>query len=150
MKITVNEWICHYLSDREKLKVISKFLYKLEEKCDKIVVKRRSKLMTKIWRISKESQNWELERRLLAKYFFNSFIKNSEKCEILEEHEIHPVPTELAQLVSPDDLYLIQTALATEDKFILTTDEKLYRALSPHSSIRIELVDSFLSKYLTT
>jgi predicted nucleic acid-binding protein len=122
----------------------------MEEKCDKIVVKRGSKLMTKIWRISKESQNWEPQRRLLAKYFFNSFIKNSEKCEILEQGEIHPVPAELARLVSTDDVYLLQTALATKDKFILTTDNELHRALSSHSNIRIELVDDFLSKYLTS
>ncbi|PUA34285.1 MAG: hypothetical protein B9J98_00075 [Candidatus Terraquivivens tikiterensis] len=148
MKITVDEWICHYLSDRERLELISKFLQKMEEKCDKIVVKRGSKLMSKIWNISKESQYWELERRLLAKHFFNSFIKNSNKCEILEEHEIPPMPTGLAQLVPKDDHYLVQTALATEDKFILTTDEKLYKIISSHSSIKIELVESFLSKYL--
>jgi uncharacterized protein YpbB len=150
MKITINEWIFHYISNQEKSELVHRFLQKLLEKCDKIVLKRSSPLMEKIWKLSKISQHWEPKRRLLAKYFINSFIKNSHKCVILEDHEIRAIPQELFSIIPSDDIYLVETAYTTEDKFILTTDQKLYSILSSYSEIKIELVEGFLSKYLTT
>jgi predicted nucleic acid-binding protein len=148
MNITINEWIFHYISDQEKSELVHSFLQKLLEKCDKIVLKRSSPLMEKIWKLSKVSQYWEPKRRLLAKFFINSFIKNSYKCVILENHEIPEIPQQLLSIIPSDDIYLIETAYATEDKFILTTDQKLQTILSPYHEFKIELVETFLLKYL--
>jgi hypothetical protein len=145
MKITINEWIFHYISSQEKSKLVYRFLQKLWEKCDKIVLKRSSPLMKKIWRLSKDCQYWEPERRTLAKYFINSFIKNPHKCVILENHEIRAIPQQLLSVIPSDDIYLVETAYTTEDKFILTTDQKLQNILSSYCEFKVELVERFLS-----
>lgn len=148
MKITINEWLYHYIQDRQQFRKLYSFLKKVMERCDKLIFKYGSPLMRKIWEISKQSQHWEPQRRILARYLLDAFIKNSEKAEILYTNEVGSIPEELVHVVPQDDIYLVEAALATEDRLILTTDRKLKEILAPYSQIKVLLVEDFLPKYL--
>lgn len=146
MKITINEWIIHYIYDEDKYKEVAEFLVKVLSKCDKLVLRRNIPLAKKILVLSKDSGNLRPQQRYIAKFFIGSFIHNSEKCEILYEEEISRPPDNLVQFVKSDDLYLIENALAT-DKFILTTDSKLKQAINERHGIKVELVNEFFKRY---
>lgn len=149
MEITVDDWIVHFIaqSDLQKRKDVLRFLEKLFQKCDKLVAVKGGGLMQKIWQMSKESGDWDVASRSLAKYFFRSFLANSNKFLILEESNLKPLSKELEQETPPDDLYLVKAAINTTDRFILTTDDRLKEKLSHRQELTIRLMDEFLPQY---
>jgi hypothetical protein len=116
-------------------------------KCDKFVTLKGGGLMHKIWWMSEKSGNWEPARRLAARYFFKSFLWNSNKFSTLDASTINQLPDDLHHQTPDDDLYLLQTAINTKDKLILTTEERLKEKLSARQELNIHLVDEFLQKY---
>ena len=146
MEIIVDEWIVHYISDPPKRGAVFEFLKKVLEKCDRFVTIRGEGLDQKIWRMAKESGQWEPESRTFVKWFMASFRQNSEKFRILEESNAIPVPLELEQETPSDDLYLVRAAITTGG-FILTTDYRLKEKLSQKQELTICIVDEFLNRY---
>jgi len=147
MEITIDEWLIHYISDQEKARVAYYFLEKVFKKCDRFVTLKNGKLDKKVFWLSKQSGEWEPKRRIVAKYFFNYFFMNSEKFFRMDESETPEMPENIARLTPEDDIYLIRTALKTEEKLVLTSDVRLREKLSEISDIKILLVNEFLSDY---
>jgi hypothetical protein len=147
MEITIDEWLIYYISDQEKAGIAYGFLEKVFKKCDRFVALKNGKLDKKVFWLSKQSGQWEPKRRIVAKYFFNNFFMNSEKYFRIDESEPPEMPENIARLVPEDDVYLIRTALKTEEKLVLTSDLRLREKLSKISDIKILLVDEFLSDY---
>lgn len=143
MEITIDEWIVHFISDPQKREWTLTFLEKVFQKCDRLVTIRGAPLMKKIWRMSKESGNWDPTGRSFAKYFFINFISNSNKFRLLDESELKPLPVELERETPHDDLYLVKAAMNTADRLILTTDSRLKEKLSHMREPTIHLVDEF-------
>jgi len=146
MEIVIDEWIVHFISDPQKREVVREFLKKVLEKCDRFVTVRGEGLDRKIWRMVKESGQWEPESRELVKKFMARFRHNSKKFRILEGPNMRPVPSELKRKTPSDDLYLVKAALSTGG-FILTTDYRLKEKLSQEQELTIHLVDEFLGQY---
>jgi len=147
MEITIDEWLVHYISDPQRCEMAFKFLDKVFRKCDKFVTINDKGLMQKIYQMSRDSANWEPASRRIAKYFFASFMVNSSKFHRLDPSTINQLPDDLRQQIPNDDIYLVETAMNTEAKFILTTDGRLKERLSGWKDLNIQLVDEFLQEY---
>jgi len=148
MKIILDEWIYYFLKDRTKCEDTSDFLNKVMEKCDKLIFKTNSPLINKIWKLSKESQNWIPNQRALVKIFFGSFLKNSKKCELLDQEEIKPLPQKISSTVPRKDIYLIEIVFTLQNGLLITTDRKLKNTLPDSIKPKIKLIEEFLPQYI--
>ncbi|MEM3341137.1 MAG: hypothetical protein QW728_00425 [Thermoplasmata archaeon] len=147
MEITIDKWRVHYISEPNKCAEAFSFLEKVFEKCDKLVTLEDAKFTKKIWNMSKESVHWDSARRKAARYFFRYFLYNSNKFSILKKTSIIPISDELRRKVPEDDVYLVDTAINTKDRLILTTDSRLKEKLSITTEVKVILLDDFLSEY---
>jgi hypothetical protein len=145
--ITVDEWIVHYLNDKNTVEAIYDFLLKVEEICDSFICLKGSPLAQKIWKLSSTSSNFVPSHQAIIKYFFNTFIWNSKKFHFVDDVNLDPLPSDIEQDAPPSDKYLVQTALSTNDKTILTTDEALKEDLSKYGFLTIYLVKDFVPQY---
>lgn len=147
MEITVDEWIVYFISDPQRRKDALRFLEKLFQKCDKLCTMGGEALDQKIWRMDKESENWDPIGRRFVKWFIAQIRINPNKFRILEGSDLKILPADLEQETPPDDLYLVKAAMNTADKLILTTDSKLKERLSSKQELIILLVNEFLPQY---
>jgi len=147
MEISIDEWIVHYISDPQKCGIAFNLLERVYNKCDKFVALQGGGLMAKIWSMSEDFGSWEQNSRGVAKYFFSYFLYNSDKFIQRISQTLCPLPEDLRQQTPNDDIYLVETAMNTQDKLILTTDGRLKEKLSGWQELNIQLVDEFLQKY---
>jgi hypothetical protein len=147
VEITIDEWIVHFLSEKNKREIALDFLNKVHRKCDRLVTVRGGSLDQKIWNMAKISQNWDIEGRIIAKWFMSDFRNNSKKFLVLEEPDLEPLPPGLEHEIPEDDVYLAKTAVSTSDHLIVTTDTRLKERLSGRIELTIRLVDEFLKTY---
>jgi hypothetical protein len=147
MRITIDEWIAHYLADRGKLLATLEFLEKVQKKCDSFLCVKGSPLAEKIWCLSAQSSNWTPAHQKVVKYFFGAFVSDAQKFQLLQETDLQILTPDLENKVSQKDRYLVRTALSTEDRFILTTDGRLKDMLVEVSELRVELAEEFFGTY---
>ena len=91
-EITIDEWICEYLSKQNLCHKAGRFLEYVFEKCDKLVVRHSSPLLKKIWDLSKQSHNLRPSHQKIVKFFIKAFVKNSQKVKFIRE--VSPVNDE--------------------------------------------------------
>ena len=147
-EITIDEWICEYLSDQTLCKKVEKFLKTIFKKCDKFVIKNPSPLLRKIWELSKHCHQLRPSHQQVVKFFMRAFIENSQKVKFLRETAT--ISSECIKKLPRKDLYLIETALTTQTKLVLTTDQKLKTAIEECKNfLKIEsyLIDEFFNIY---
>ncbi len=84
-----------------------------------------------------------LEIRKISKYFYQTFLINSEKCEILKKEKMLPLKL---KKVPRKDQYLFQILQAIPDGVLVTTDEKLLDFKK--FGYKIDLREDFLKAYL--
>jgi predicted nucleic acid-binding protein len=147
-EITIDECICDYLTDERHYIEVGKFLEKVFEKCDKFVIRKPSPLLNKVWKISKASCYWRPSQQKIAKFFMSAFVKNINKVKFLENisSSIDPNCKELPS----EDIYIIETALNTQSKLIITTDTKLKASLDnckDKLGIECYLFEDFIKSY---
>lgn len=148
--IVVDEWLFHDLAGDNgsiKQEETFRFLYKILKICDRIVILEDSPFASKIGQFIKSSEN-DTTLKEISKFLNGSILTNSLKTELLPKENIKPLPSHLAKLVPSDDRYLFQAHLALKGSFILTTDGRWPVKLTKQKSIKIEMRDSFLKKYL--
>ncbi len=147
-QLTIDEWICHYLADDSKYKDTERFLGRLLDICDKIVVKYNSPMYNKLWSICRNSAKWKPSKQRVAKFFINGFIKNQKKVEWIDN--CSPVPTEYLEFIHTKDHYLVETALSTQTRMLITSDSTLYdtlHKLEAQLSIRTYMAEDFIKRY---
>lgn len=144
MDVTVDEWLFHYLTSNNEEEYLraEDILNKMFERCDRIVLLKGSPMNEKINLLSKTDLP---KQRNIIKNFFRKFAYNSQKLELVENvDELSNETTKLLPKQERDkDKYLIQTALATDDKVIVTTDGKLKESIHEKCGIRVKLVEEF-------
>jgi len=151
----LDEWIIHDLqgdNKEDKQKESFRFLEKIKEECNKIVLVQKSKFMKKIWDFSKKASNSEnIKLKQIFRFLKDSIIFNSEKGNhvdlqgIKSEHYAH-----ILKDVNPDDHYLIfcyeYLKQEGEETVIITTDIKLKNTLE-REGISIKSRDEFIKEH---
>ncbi len=148
-EITLDEWIYHYAVDDGKYQIVDTFLEAVFKKCDTLVVKRSSPIIKKLWSICSECYYWPPPKLIVAKYLIQYFIKNLDKFKfILTEKKI---PENVVNDLPNKDIYIVETALNTRSRIIVTTDSGLIESVKRNKDslgIKIYHVDEFLKEYL--
>jgi len=146
-RFVLNEWILHDLRGDNGPKAQEeshRFLDKLKEKCDRIAVLIGSPWMGKAYELM-----WHTNPpiRTLSKHL-HGILRDSRKCELLDQSRIKTLPEDLKGSVPPGDFYLVETYYSADAQVLVTTDQKLIQILSAAQNVNIRLRDEFLRKYL--
>lgn len=142
----VNEWLLHDLrgdNAQEAQDEAIKFLQRLKEKCDQIVVLHGSSWMQKAYDLMSCTNV-----RALSKYLHLAILRDIEKCRLLEQSEVRVLPDHVRESVPEEDVYLLESYYAANANALVTTDQKLRDLLSSHGSVAVRLRDEFLREYL--
>lgn len=148
MEIVVNEWLLEYSltsSQKEEKELVTKFVTFWLEKCHKILVRRPSPFFNKFYRYFKANENDQDCRKRFKT--LNALFYNMDKTTIVDDLDVQLLPKEIEQVVPRDDKYLLELAYSSIDKIIITTDIKLKEKLKDIESLKIFLLDEFLSKF---
>ena len=144
--IVVDEWLLHDLQgengDKNQEDTL-RFLVKLLQICDRIVILEDSPFQEKTKALIKRSEN-DFALRGISQFLHSSFILNASKTLLVGRDEIKPLPQHIAKLVPADDQYLFQTHLKVNGSFILTTDGRWPEALLKKKTLDILIQNPFL------
>jgi len=77
----------------------------------------------------------------IGKAFVTQIRINSDRCRLLQPHEVLPLPDELLRAVKPDDHYLVQACLAVPSAILATTDAPLSKAVKAHGIQCVSRID---------
>lgn len=144
MELIFNEWFVEYMvpgSGHEPL--VHKLLDAVERRGDLLVVRQGSPFVQKLYRYSKQYQT---QRRPSFRRFLRLMV-NSAVVRQVSEDEITRLPPEVENAAPRKDLYLVELAVVTADRTIVTTDEPLKEAIDGEGGIRVLLLDEFLNSY---
>ncbi len=152
--LIINEWLLHDLrgdngADRQKEAI--RFLKKLREKPDRIAVLRGSAWMKKAYELMKYDSP---EQRRLSKFLHRTILLDSSQCQVYELTQLNPLPQEVEELFEKNladqsDRYLLEIYFSANATLLVTSDERLLKALSHIQSLNIRLRDDFLREYLS-
>lgn len=143
----INEWLLYDLLGENGTKNQEEafnFLRKLKQKCDRIAFLENSPWADKAYRLMRCNDE---KRRRISRFFHQSILLDSKKCEKLSESDIKTLPDDVMALVPPEDVYLVQTYYSTDANVLVTTDDKLRDNLSDIEKIVLEKREDFLRKY---
>ena len=148
--MVINEWIFHDIrgengSDFQER--TERFLQELIGGPDQIVVLRETRWTEKAWQLWEEH---DTRVQVLSKLLYLGILIDPLKCRYLGQHEISPLPADLAAQVPADDAYLFQTALAGGATLIVTSDGRLIAMVTSahHHGIQLRPRAEFVAEYL--
>lgn len=146
--IVVDEWLIHDLSGENGRKAQGqayRFLSKLKDKCDRLVVLRGSVWVKKAYALMK-SLDPDVQR--LSRFLHLSILRDLKKCQYLEKCEVHALPEDVAAKVPRKDIYLVETCCSAATAAFVTTDRTLFDCLQAACHINVRLRDEFLEEYI--
>ncbi|GAB4044818.1 hypothetical protein [Spirosoma jeollabukense] len=158
MDFIVNEWLPEYLkptaSREDHNKVLKFFETLLKKENTRIIVRRPSPFLSKLFKIEKDFQNNPLALRPV-KAFIKLVLLNSDKCLFVENNEIETLPVVLTELLAhgnySSDTYLFEAAYTLpNNRIIVTTDSRLIQQVSGKIDCQLILLDEFLTTFNTT
>ncbi len=153
MDFIVNEWLPEYFlpgASKEQKELQRRFIGRLLERKDRIIVLRPSPFMKKIDTYAKIYASNNVVYGPI-KFFITSILLNPTYATIISGAD--PLPEEtLAILHKPNtnfisDEYLFHAAIRTETKIIVTTDQKLCNAMKDDQFFNVVMLEDFLSNY---
>ncbi|MBL7797985.1 MAG: hypothetical protein JNJ90_15950 [Saprospiraceae bacterium] len=151
MELVVNEWFLDWHSPNasmEEQKHAGLFLKCLLENDHKLVLLRESPFMQKLHTYRK-AFDFYIPARLSLKTFFSNILNNSDKCRIVEN--ALPLPAELEDKLSQgnfsSDRYLFESAQETEQKIIVTTDQRLIAHIGQTDNFRLITFEDFFQNH---
>jgi hypothetical protein len=148
--LVLNEWLLHDLQGEngtERQVQSGEFLKALRRGSDHIIVVRDTPWVRKAYALMRESTP---AVRILSQFLFLGILLDSAKTRYLELDELQSLPAELAGEAPQSDAYLLQAAIATGSKIVVTTDQKLIDRVPSAAAIgiRLEHRDEFLVRYV--
>ena len=153
MDFVINEWLLNYFlpgANKREKKQLFYFLQRFEDRRDRIVVLRPSPFTAKLDVFANlYSRNQTVYP--LIKRFITGVLLNPSRATLISINEPLPYQTlaviyELGTNYQSDE-YLFHAALRTESKLIITTDEKLCRAMVDDQVFKVVLLTEFLKTY---
>jgi hypothetical protein len=145
----VNEWLLEDLigaNGQERQAESFKFLETLRDKPDRIAVLEASPWVEKAYKLMKHPNRII---RQCSKFLHLSILPDSNKCLRISQNELKNLPEEVKSQSPTEDLYLVETYYSVDANALITTDQKLLKALA-NTIIHVELRDDFLKNYLVT
>lgn len=155
MEFVVNEWLMEYLrpsAPKEHRQLVEEFLQRFGKRPqDKIFVREPSPFLNKALRYPKEYKNHE-DAAKPYQNFIKFILLNPQKCERIDAETIE-LPDDIIEKLNQtntnyvSDTYLFEAAMFTEDKIIVTTDEKLVRQMKDINGLTVIMLTDFLDNY---
>ncbi len=137
MEVVVNEWFLEYFRpDSSKRSTWYKFVDLLDKHLFVIVVRGSSPFIKKLY-------NYGNQFHPHFRPIFSLF-RDSSKVKIVPENEISPLPPETKTLFPEDDVYLVELALSSSGRIIVTTDSPLKEKLEQSTDIKTYLLEEFI------
>lgn len=151
MEIIVNEWLPEYFkrsaSRDEKEQLVSILNFLISKPDIRIVVKRPSPFLEKIYAYSKSLQGFTAEYQELKK-FIQIILRDSNKCRFVTDNETN-LNEEFVEFIHANgnyssDLYLFEAGSTTELKIIITTDQKLIDYINNRENFNLITPSDFI------
>ena len=155
MDLVVNEWLPEYFkpdASNEEKQALERFLVCFSKKGYKMVVKKSSPFITKIFRYAKNFQH-SADVVSPIRNFIKYVLMDSDRCMLVEEESGQDLPQNVSQKLSTgnfgSDRYLFEAAsfIHNPEKIIITTDARLKDHFKGDSWCRIILLNDFLENY---
>lgn len=131
MNLVINEWFPVYLrptAEENELELLFDFLSKIQNESSVLYVRRPSPFLNKIYQLSKQYNSDPIGRRKIN-HVIKLILRDSKRCKFIDDDEVTLNQTVRDKLNSDgnyiSDEYLFEAASCTEEKIIITTDQKL-------------------------
>ncbi|MBV6439146.1 MAG: hypothetical protein EPGJADBJ_00782 [Saprospiraceae bacterium] len=152
MEFVINEWYLDWhnpkISTPEEQSKARIFLQWLQNNQHRIVVLVNTNFTQKLNDYRRDF-SFHPMCSIYLKLFFSQIFINPDKCRILDESSSLPADIEeklsVGNFVS--DRYLFQSAEATEEKIIVTTDTKLMKHFEGNGRYQLWSVEEFMNKF---
>ena len=149
--IITDEWLFHDLlgqNGTDKQEETSRFLVRLAQNDDKLLVLKESPFEEKTKLLLKNSSNDRVVRGV-SQLLQSSILRDSEKTIFIKPEDAKPIPDFLTKLVPAEDQYLFVIHQKYKGSVIVTTDKRWNKKVYENKTYNIEIRDVFLQKYLT-
>lgn len=153
MQFVVNEWLPEYFqkdASKEQKFMLQKFLQRFYERNDILIVLDGSPFLQKIYSYLKDRQPTD-QTYITLKNFYGMILLDSERCRRVMPEEVNLEEEIRIQLLSEgnyvSDMYLFEAASITNEKIIITTDEKLQRFMRQQNIYNVILLSELLKEY---
>ena len=146
MTLLLNEWIFHDLlgdNGPEWFRSTAAFVVKLDSSDDRIVMPTEERWRRKAYQLMTATSPTQREVSKLL----HSLLRNTERCIRLQPEDIPAVPEGSYYWVPSEDVYLIESYVASGADLLVTTDETLFDAVREHGSVECQMRDDFLLGY---
>jgi hypothetical protein len=150
MELVVNEWFPEYLAERENLqtqKLLIDFLQRLKANNHKMVIKKGSPVEDKMLRLPKFIP-YDAKFKIRYDFVLQQFVFNSSRCRLIQKESLVVLSPQVIEKLSEgnyiSDQYLFETAAVTEDKTIITTDERLVEQMRTTQGFKLILLSDYL------
>ena len=144
MILVINEWIFEDLTGEnglDKFKETARFVLNLNRSKDMVVMPVKPRWREKANRARTASNPMHREAgRLFVDLFWDST-----RGIILNPDDIPAAPQSAYDWAPSEDVYLIQTYIASNADLLVTTDETLFQAVAEHGQFTCRMRDEFLS-----
>lgn len=148
MEIVLNEWLLHYSrydAGKEKKELVYRFIKCIKEKDFKIIINGDCPFIKKFQQFWDTSKHDQLSH-ILFKTLYHLML-NSEKVKYTEFNDLTTIPKEIIQTCPDDDFYLIQLAFHTNERIIITKDNRLIEKFKGLPELTFMLPEEFLQKF---
>lgn len=151
MEIVVDEWLLEYMrpnTDLMKTSIAIQFINAVVKKCDKIVIGRSTPFVSKFHQyMGNFSWNTNFKKRFskLNQLLFY----NSDKTIIVDDSDMKELSKEIQEKTHHKDKYLIKLVYSSNNRIIVTTDQRLKEELQNEADLKIYLLKDFLVGYLS-
>ncbi len=150
MQIVVDEWLLEHLrpdAEDDDRVVALRFVKAWVRRCDRLLLRRPSPFVRKFYRFMK-SFGGDLEFKERFSKLNSLLFRNSLKTRILDDDDVMSLPEEVADMVPSDDRYLIEAASCSEERVLVTTDQRLRDRLAHWTRLAVYSPAEFLAKFL--
>jgi hypothetical protein len=150
VEIVVDEWLLEYMrpdAEADDRLLALRFVNAWKRRCDRLLLRSPSPFVNKFYRFMK-SFGRDLEFKGRFSKLNLLLFRNSLKTRILGEGDAPSLPKEVADMIPSDDRYLIEAASCSEERVLVTTDERLRERLSHLTGFVAYSPAEFLAKFL--
>jgi len=150
VEIVVDEWLLEYMrpdaKDDDRLLAL-RFVNAWKRRCDRLLLRRPSPFVKKFYRYMK-SFGRDLDFKGRFSKLNLLLFRDTLKTRILDDADVPSLQKEVADTIPCDDRYLIEAASCSEERLLVTTDERLRERLSHWTGYAVYSPAEFLAKFL--
>ena len=149
MILVLNEWIFHDLlceNGPDAFRETAEFLARLDSSDDRIVMPTEQRWRGKAFQLMTATSPTQREVSKLL----HSLLRDTERCIRLQSSDIPAESQTLYDWPPSEDVYLIESYVASGADLLVTTDETLFDSVAEHLQFTCRMRDEFLSTYKPT